>query len=261
MHAEHLTLPLARGAWLLVAAFIAGALNAMAGGGSFLSFPAMLGVGVPPIQANATNTVALWPGQAVSIFGFRRDLAGHSHLLFPVMLAGACGGAAGAFVLLRTGQTTFLRIIPWLLLIAASLFWLSGPIGEWVQRRASPSHRGPAPVPLFASLILVCFYIGYFGAGAGFLIMAILGLFGLRSINQINALKVVGTALANGAAVITFILRGAVVWRYCLIAMLMAAAGGFVGAKLARRMNDKLLRIFVVVLGFAMAGYFFWRLS
>lgn len=261
MHAEHLTLPLVRGAWLLLAAFIAGALNAMAGGGSFLSFPAMLGVGIPPIQANATSTVAIWPGQAVSIFGFRRDLAGHTHLLLPVMLAGACGGTAGAFLLLHTGQTTFLRIVPWLLLIAASLFWLSGPISKWVQLRTAQSDRGPSPVPLFASLVVVCFYIGYFGAGAGFLIMAILGLFGLRGINRINALKVVGTTLANGAAVITFIVRGAVVWRYCLIAMLMAAAGGFVGAKLARRMNEKLLRVFVVVLGFAMSGYFFWRLS
>lgn len=254
-------MPVVRGAWLLVASFIAGAINAMAGGGSFLSFPAMLGIGMPPIQANATSTVAIWPGQAVSIFGFRRDLAGHTHLLFPVMLAGTCGGTVGAFVLLRTGQTTFLRLVPWLLLIAASLFWLSGPIGEWVQRRTSQSDRGPAPVPLFFSLILVCFYIGYFGAGAGFLIMAILGLFGVRSINEINGLKVVGTTLANGAAVITFIARGAVVWRYCLVAMLMAAAGGFIGAKLARRMNPTSLRTFVVILGFTMAGYFFWRVS
>jgi hypothetical protein len=107
---------------------------------------------------------------------------------------------------------------------------------------------------------VVCFYIGYFGAGAGFLIMAILGLFGVESINEINALKVIGTTLANGCAVITFILRGAVVWRHCLVAMLMAAAGGFIGAKLARRMNPASLRTFVVVLGFAMAGYFFWRL-
>ena len=259
MHATHLSLPLVHAAWLLVAAFLAGAINAMAGGGSFLSFPAMLGVGVPPIQANATNTVALWPGQAASIFGFRRDLQGHTHLLFPVMLSGACGGTAGALILLRTGQVTFLRLVPWLLLIAASLFWASGPIGEWVNRRAGSDDRSPSPIPLFASLLAVCFYIGYFGAGAGFLIMAILGLFGVRNLNEINGLKVVGTTLANGAAVVTFIVRGAVVWRHCLAAMLMAAAGGLVGAKLARSMDAKLLRVFVVVLGFAMAGYFFWR--
>lgn len=261
MLAEHLTLPVLRGAWLLIAAFLAGAINAMAGGGSFLSFPAMLGVGVPPIQANATNTVALWPGQAVSVFGFRRDLANHQHLLLTVMLAGVLGGAAGAFVLLRTGQATFLRLVPWLLLIAATLFWISGPLGTWVQRRTLNSNARPSQLPLFACLTVVCFYIGYFGAGAGFLTMAILGLFGVKSINEINALKVVGTTLANGIAVITFIFRGAVIWRHCLVAMLMAAAGGFVGAKLARRMNERILRGFVVVLGFAMAAYFFWRLN
>lgn len=249
-----------RGVWLLIAAFIAGAINAMAGGGSFLSFPAMLGVGVPPIEANATNTVALWPGQAVSIHGFRRDITGHTHLLWPVILSGAIGGTIGAFVLLHTGQTTFLHLVPWLLLGAASLFWISGPLGQWIQQHSHASQSRPSILPLSLCLTAVCFYIGYFGAGAGFLIMAILGLFGVESINEINGLKVIGTTLANGCAVITFIIRGAVVWRHCLVAMLMAAAGGFVGAKLARRMNPARLRTFVVVLGFAMAGYFFWRL-
>jgi len=260
MSPAHISLPLVRAVWLSIAAFIAGAINAMAGGGSFLSFPAMLGVGVPPIQANATNTVALWPGQAVSILGFRRDLTTHTHLLWPVILSGAIGGTIGATVLLHTDQTTFLRLVPWLLLIAASLFWVSGPLGQWVLQRRHPSQHAPSVLPLSICLTAVCFYIGYFGAGAGFLIMAILGLFGVESINEINALKVIGTTLANGCAVITFIFRGAVVWRHCLVAMLMAAAGGFIGAKLARRMNPARLRTFVVVLGFAMAGYFFWRL-
>ena len=260
MSPVHISLPLVRAIWLSIAAFIAGAINAMAGGGSFLSFPAMLGVGVPPIQANATNTVALWPGQAVSIFGFRRDLAAHTHLLWPVILSGAIGGTIGALVLLHTGQTTFLRLVPWLLLIAATLFWVSGPLGQWVLQRRHSSQSDPSILPLSICLTAVCFYIGYFGAGAGFLIMAILGLFGVESINEINALKVIGTTLANGCAVITFIFRGAVVWRHCLVAMLMAAAGGFIGAKLARRMNPARLRTFVVALGFAMAAYFFWRL-
>ncbi|HWZ12659.1 MAG TPA: sulfite exporter TauE/SafE family protein [Acidobacteriaceae bacterium] len=261
MLAEHLSLPLLRGAWLLVAAFLAGAINAMAGGGSFLSFPAMLGVGVPPIQANATNTVALWPGQAISIHGFRRDLADHTHLLWPVILAGGLGGTAGAIVLLHTGQSTFLHLIPWLLLVAAILFWISGPLGNWIHHRSESSRPRQSKPLLFVCLTIVCFYIGYFGAGAGFLIMAILGLFGVQNINEINALKVIGTTLANGLAVITFIFSGAVVWRHCLAAMLMAAAGGFFGAKLARRIDDKILRSFVVVLGFAMAAYFFWRLK
>src|SRR5271168_4473758 len=108
-------------AWLVIASFLAGALNAMAGGGSFLSFPALLGVGVLPIQANATNTVALWPGQVTSIAGYFSDLKVHRRLLVPVCSAALLGGLAGAVVLLRTGQTTFMALVPWLLLFATVL--------------------------------------------------------------------------------------------------------------------------------------------
>jgi uncharacterized membrane protein YfcA len=178
-----------------------------------------------------------------------------------VILAGALGGTAGAVVLLHTGQRTFLHLVPWLLLIAATLFWISGPLGDWIHRRSESSRPRQSKPLLFVCLTIVCFYIGYFGAGAGFLIMAILGLFGVPNINEINALKVIGTTLANGVAVITFIFGGAVVWSHCLVAMIMAATGGFLGAKLARRIDGQILRSFVVVLGFAMAAYFFWRLK
>src|SRR5208282_5537456 len=115
-------------AWLVIASFLAGALNAMAGGGSFLSFPALLGVGVPPIQANATNTVALWPGQFASIAAYWHDLKHNFHLIVPLGTAALLGGLAGGIVLLRTGQATFLDLIPWLLLLAALLFAVSSPI-------------------------------------------------------------------------------------------------------------------------------------
>src|ERR1700719_2088601 len=138
-----------RSIWLFVASFIAGALNAMAGGGSFLSFPALLGVGVPPIQANATNTVALWPGQFTSIAAYWQDLKANLRLVLPVCSAALLGGVMGAIVLLHTGQATFLALVPWLLLLAAGLFAVSGPVSAWLPRdRMSVSGDTPTLAPL-----------------------------------------------------------------------------------------------------------------
>src|SRR5450755_3686774 len=158
--------------WLVAASFIAGVINAMAGGGSFISFPAMLAIGVPPIQANATNTVALWPGQVTSVWALRSYL--RRDLLAVVMAAAVVGGTGGAVVLLNTRQITFLHMVPWLLLVASLLFGISGPVSRWLKSRSAAPHieRSPKLVPLFFVLLPVCFYIGYFGAGAGFLIMS-----------------------------------------------------------------------------------------
>jgi len=248
--------------WLAVASLIAGALNAMAGGGSFLSFPALLNVGVLPIQANATNTVALWPGQFTSIAAYYEDLKHNLQLVIPLCVAATVGGIAGGLVLLRTQQATFLHLVPWLLLIAALLFAVSTPISKWLQTRTrgktvETSH--PSYVPLMLGTIVVCFYIGYFGAGAGFLIISMLAIFGIENINQINALKVVTTTLANGVAVIVFIVNKQVLWQHCLIMMVTAACGGYFGGRFSRRLNPRFMRLLVVCLGFGMAGYFFWR--
>src|SRR5580698_6939969 len=124
--------------WLVVASFIAGVMNAMAGGGSFISFPAMLSIGVPPIQANATNTVALWPGQLTSVAALRGDL--RRDLLPVVCVASIVGGVSGAVVLLNTRQITFLHLVPWLLLIASLLFWISGPVSRWLRKRSAEPH-------------------------------------------------------------------------------------------------------------------------
>jgi uncharacterized membrane protein YfcA len=238
---------------------IAGVMNAMAGGGSFLSFPAMLAIGVPPIEANATNTVALWPGQLTSVWALRTHL--RRDLLAVVASAAVIGGVGGAEVLLHTRPRTFMHLVPWLLLVASLLFWISGPISRWLNRRADVPHaeRRPAIAPLFLTLLPVCFYIGYFGAGAGFLLMSALALFGVEEMNELNSLKILGACLANLCAVVTFILGGAVVWHYCLISMLFAAVGGYAGAQYARRMNPNVLRSIVVVTGCVMAAYFFWR--
>jgi uncharacterized membrane protein YfcA len=244
---------------LVAASLVAGVMNAMAGGGSFLSFPAMLGIGVLPIQANATNTVALWPGQLTSVAALRNDL--RRDLLPVVCGASVLGGVSGAVVLLHTRQVTFLRLVPWLLLTASLLFGLSGPVSRWLRRRSAFPHakRKIAPLPLLLALFPVCFYIGYFGAGAGFLIMTALALFGVEEMHALNSLKVLAACLSNLCAVLTFIATGAVVWRYCVVSMLFAAAGGYVGAQYARRMNAGVLRTIVVVTGCIMAAYFFWR--
>jgi uncharacterized protein len=248
-------------AWLVTASFVAGTLNAVAGGGSFLSFPALLGVGVLPIAANATNTVALWPGQLTSIAAYREDLGVNLRLLIPVSLSALLGGLAGAVVLLRTGQGTFLRLVPWLLLAASLLFAASAPIARWIAHRRVEilGSARPRYVPLCSALVLVCFYIGYFGAGAGFLIMAMLAIFGIQSIREVNALKVVATTIANGIAVVTFMVERQVVWHLCLLMMLTAAVGGYVGARYSRRLSARIMRVFVVVIGLGMAAYFFLR--
>jgi uncharacterized membrane protein YfcA len=248
--------------WLSVAAFLAGVLNAVAGGGSFLLFPAMLGMKMLPVQANATNTVALWPGQLTSIAAYWDDIRKNLRLAIPMGIAGFIGGTAGAVVLLSTPQMTFLHLVPWLLLVAAVIFALSGPVSRWLERRkmrTTGESRPPRRLPVFLFTIVVCFYIGYFGAGAGFLIITLLSLFGFQDLNEINALKVVSTTMANGIAFLIFVFDGQVVWRYCLLAMVTCAVGGYTSARFARMVPQAVLRGVVVFIGLGMAAWFFWR--
>jgi hypothetical protein len=255
--------------WLTVAAFLAGVLNAVAGGGSFLLFPAMLGMKILPVQANATNTVALWPGQLTSVAAYREDVRRNMRVAIPMAFAGLIGGTCGAIVLLHTPQTTFLHLVPWLLLVAAVIFALSGPVSRWLERRKSQLNQAPATdgvhrphmTAVFIGTVAVCFYIGYFGAGAGFLIITLLSLFGYQDLNEINALKVVCTTMANGIAFVLFVINGQVVWRYCLVAMITCAIGGYTSASLARKIPQSVLRGTVVIIGLGMAAWFFWKNS
>lgn len=245
--------------WLVTASFIAGVMNAMAGGGSFVSFPAMMAMGVLPVQANATNTVALWPGQLTSFAALRGDI--NTQLLPAVVTASILGGMTGAVTLLRTKQVTFLHQIPWLLLGGALIFGVSGRISRWLWTRSSAPHERHRPkmFPLFLTLLPIGFYIGYFGAGSGFLVMTALALWGVEEMHTLNALKVLMAGLSNLVAIGAFILSGAVLWRYCVVSMIFAGAGGYVGAQYARRMNGEVLRAIVVTTGCVVAAYFFWR--
>jgi uncharacterized membrane protein YfcA len=255
--------------WLIFASFLGGALNAVAGGGSFLTFPAMLGVGLGPIQANATNTVALWPGQLTSIAGYRDEVRKHPRLALRMALAGLVGGSVGAIILLHTPATTFIHLVPWLLLFAALVFAVSDPVMRYLQRRALVRSAGAAELaeakvernywPLILATVLVCFYIGYFGAGAGFLIISLLSVFGFQNLNEMNAMKVVSTTMANGMACILFAFSGKVEWRFCLAAMVTCAIGGYLSARVSQRLDPRFLRGLVVVIGLGMAAYFFWK--
>jgi uncharacterized membrane protein YfcA len=234
-------------------------MNAVAGGGSFLSFPALLLVGVPPIQANATNTIALWPGILGSIGAYRNELRGEQahKVLIPLLSTGLVGGLLGAVTLLVTPQQTFLRLIPWLLLSATLLFAFSRKITaalKPVGGEAALTTKGGAAAQLF-----VGFYIGYFGAGAGILMMALLALLGMTQIHRINAYKTVQAAVCNGIAILAFVFKGVIYWKHAGVMVLGALLGGYFGAWFAQRMKQEHVRWIVIAIGAGMSAYFFWK--
>src|SRR5215472_8377199 len=192
---------------LFLAALLAGAINAVAGGGSFVTFPTLLFMGIPPVNANATNTVALWPGQVASIGGYRKQLGNLSwKAIAPLLITGVLGGIFGGWTLLRTPQTTFMHLVPWLLLTATIIFAMSGRVAQWVRRRtASGEHHKFSTVRGVIFQSFIAFYIGYFGAGAGILILAMLALLGMDEIHTMNALKALLTTISNGVALLLFI--------------------------------------------------------
>jgi uncharacterized membrane protein YfcA len=249
---------------LAFAAFLGGLVNSVAGGGGFIAFPALLKAGLLPIQANATGTVALWPGQFTSIAGYREDLRTNIRLVVPVALVALVGGFTGAYTLLHNSQGSFLRLVPYLFLLGATSFAISGPVSRAVKRRIERRGAGSshvALIPLLVALSCITYYIGYFGAGAGLLTMTALAFCGVERLAEINALKVVITTTANGIAVITFIVHGAVEWRFGWFMMIACAIGGYTGARNARRISDKILRPFIIALGFTIAIYFFLHRS
>ncbi len=247
---------------LFFAALVAGGINSVAGGGSFVSFPALLFLGIPPVNANATNTVALWPGQPASVWAYRGELR---HLprkaIVPLTVTGIIGGIAGAYVLLKTPQSTFMRLVPWLLLIATVIFMLSGRISRWVRQRAAHAEHAEFATGRGVFLqLFIAFYIGYFGAGAGILILAMLALLGMDQIHTMNALKAWLTTVSNGVAMVLFVITPHVVyWRQAILMIVGAILGGYFGAYFAQRTKPEHVRMIVIVIGFALTAYFFAR--
>ena len=247
---------------LFIAAILGGTLNSVAGGGSFIAFPALIFTGVPPINANATNTVALWPGSVASVGAYRKELAAQNRRLLLVLSGSSLvGGVLGALLLLHTPQTTFVRLIPFLLLLATLLFTFSGPITTLLRKYTVPKGKLSwltlCGVALFQLVIAV--YGGYFGGGIGILMLATLGLMGMENIHEMNAMKTVLQSSINGVAVITFIIYGAVVWPQAILMVAGAIVGGFGGAYYARRIEQRWVRLFVTLVGCSMTIYFFLR--
>lgn len=240
---------------LLAAAFGAGALNAVAGGGSFLTLPALVFAGVPPVTANATGTVALLPGYISGVLGFREDLEAPPGLSMAMLITlSLTGGAIGASLLLVTEDRTFNKIVPWLLLLATLLFAL----GPSLLQRVRGNLDGHASLAKSAvGMLGVSIYGGYFNGGLGILLLALFGLLGQTRLNAMNGAKNLVSALLTAIAVAIYTWGSVVSWIHALVMMLAATAGGYLGARVARRIPATMLRGGIVVIGLVTTALFF----
>ncbi len=246
----------------IAAALLGGALNAVAGGGSFFTFPALVAfAGLGSIAANATSTVALWPASVAGALAYRRDVGLGRERLAAWGFASLAGGALGAVILLRTPTRLFDAIVPFLVLLATAVFSFGGPLTQKLRaRRPGRDAAGPPPA-LGGAIVLfaVGVYGGYFGGGIGFMMLAAFVLLGLRDLNAMNGLKNLFALSMNGAAVAVFVVSGAIVWRAALPMALAAVAGGYAGAAAARRVDARYARPAVAAVGWAITAYFFYR--
>jgi uncharacterized protein len=243
--------------FLFLASTVGGALNAVAGGGSFVAFPALLFTGVPPIPANATNTLALWTGAAASGGAYRDRLDVPMRVLAPLMVTSLIGGIAGAILLLRTPAHTFLRVLPWLMLAATLLFVFGRKLAG--GRASSVGHDATAAAILWASAfeLVVAVYGGYFGGGIGIVNLAMLAAVGMTDIHAMNALKSVLGVAINGVAALVFVVKGAIYWPQAIVMIAGALVGGYFGAHYAQKVPPAWIRGSVIVVGSGMTVYFF----
>lgn len=247
---------LGEGALLTVAAAAAGALNSIAGGGSFFSFPALLLTGVGPIEANATSAVALWPGSVAASAGYRKHLGGDRAVLLALGAASLLGGLLGAVLLVRTPPELFMRLLPFLLLAATSVFTFGEPLRQRLTGRFG-QHTLLAPLALIQ--LVVATYGGYFGGGMGLMMLAAFSLLWNGDLHRMNALKSLLAVLINAVAIAAFVVAGKVAWAEAGIMILGATAGGYGGAFLALKFDPRRVRVLVVIFGWALTAYFFWR--
>jgi uncharacterized membrane protein YfcA len=242
---------------LALAGLGAGVVNAIAGGGSLLSFPALLLTGMPPVAANATNTVAIWPGTISSAWAYRRLIAEERHRAWVLAWPSLAGGLAGSILLLHTSERSFRAVVPWLILFAAGLLAAQGPVSRWVARRI-PSTGRTVPAGLWVAQLLVSVYGGYFGAGIGILMLAAMAIFLPDTLQHANALKVLQSLLINGIAAVYFLAVGAAHLPEAALMAVASTAGGWLGAHLAQRMPAGLMRAAVIAFAAAVAGRLLW---
>lgn len=244
--------------WVAMGAFMAGGMNALAGGGTFFSFPALLAAGVPPVTANASNTVALWPASLSGAWAYRHELRRHPATLPALTAVAFVGGILGGLLLLLISNAAFTRLIPWLLLLATALFTFSGPIGRWVKQFGTPSPEHQAlSYPALFGQFLVTVYGGFFGAGQGILTLAALSIQGIQEIQTLNALKNWISAVTYTVSALTFIVAGAISWPHTLLMLITASAGGYAGAHLAQRLPAQVLRVLIITVGTTLTLIYF----
>src|SRR5580704_6214683 len=251
--------------WLCLTALVAGAVNSIAGGGTLITFPALLAALTPVhgaaagVLANATSTVALVPGSFAAAWGYRRQLSDARRWLVLLIAPSLVGGVIGSLLLTRLDPAYFDALVPWLILTATLLLLVDS-----VRRRKSPvevrsQYSGRTIVGLIGFQLVVSVCGGYFGAGIGILMLAALAMMGIGDINRMNAVKTVLTVCINGVSVVVFVSEGDVLFRYALPMAAASILGGYLGAKLALRVHPRQVRVVVIAIGFALAGYFFYQ--
>jgi uncharacterized protein len=240
-------------AFLFCAAALGGALNSVAGGGSFITLPALIYGGIPAVSANATSTLALWPGSVASAVAYRREVSGEWRWLALLGLVSVIGGLLGALLLVRTSDTSFLRLLPWLMLVAAATFTFGAS-----RKAGDAASARPAWLVLLLQF-LISIYGGYFGGGMGIMMLATLALSGMTDIHEMNGLKAVLGSAINGIALLEFIMQNRIAWGPGVVMVVGGIVGGYGGATLARRLDRRQVRRFVTVIAWTMTVYFFVR--
>jgi uncharacterized membrane protein YfcA len=250
--------------WLALSALAAGAVNSIAGGGTLLTFPTLLGVLAPlgaadaAVVANATSTVALVPGSLAGAWGYRHEVRRARQWAPLLIVPSLAGGAVGALLVTVLDPRYFAALVPWLILAAALLF-LAQPLVARLTGHGSKAATPWTIAAVVAFQFLVAAYGGYFGAGIGILMLSALALIGLPDVHEMNALKTLLSGLINGASVVVFVAAGKVAWRYALLMAIAAIVGGYLGARTARRIHPRIVRWLIILVGFGLAGYFFVR--
>jgi uncharacterized membrane protein YfcA len=244
--------------FLFVVGVVGGALNSVAGGGSFIGLPALIYAGVPPVIANATTTMALWPASLSSVAAYRHDIRTPVTTLLVLCGISLAGGLIGALLLVRTSDTSFLRLLPWLLLVAAVTFTLGPTLTARWRTTGELDRHAVAPWAMVVQLA-ISIYGGYFGGGMGIMMLATFAISGMTDIHEMNGLKSILGATLNGIALLAFIVHGAIWWRPGMAMLAGGILGGYAGGRLARRIDRRVVRTFVVVTAWLMTAYFFVR--
>ena len=272
-------------ALLFIVAFVGGALNSVAGGGSFLTLPTLLYFGVPAVSANATSTFAMWPASLASAFAYRGEIARARHWMVRLGAISLLGGLLGGLLLVRTSNESFVRLLPWLMLVAAVTFSFGSRITAWararrpagaaaadarerVEAQVALAHAGghdggidSVHVPLWTLplQLVIATYGGYFGGGMGIMMLAAMAVAGITDMHEMNGLKTVLAIAINGVALATFVISGSIAWAPGIVMVLGGICGGYAGASLARRVNGSSVRAIVIAVAWGMTAWFFVR--